>query len=106
MLLVLASHPLPSADYRQVSGFSCTNASLLGYVVWPRTAAASRHVTCRTHGSEQPDYIIISTGLWHMLHIGDPEGYKSAMLQLGNLSDGLVNKQVRKHSTGWVNICC
>ncbi len=30
-----------------------------------------------------------------MLHIGDPEGYKSAILQLGNLSDGLVNKQVK-----------
>ena len=84
-----------------MSGFSCTNASLPGYVVWPRTAAASRHVRCRTHGSEQPDYIIISTGLWHMLHVGDPEGYKSAILQLGNLSDGLVNKQVREQSASW-----
>lgn len=36
-----------------------------------------------------------------MLHIGDPESYKSAILQLGNLSDGLVDKQVRKGSTSW-----
>ena len=36
-----------------------------------------------------------------MLHIGDPEGYKSAILQLGNLSDGLVNKQVREQSASW-----
>ena len=51
-------------------------------------------LSCRTHGREQPDVIIISTGLWHMLHIGDPKGYASALIQLGNLSDGLVNKLV------------
>lgn len=62
--------------------------------IWaPYTANITSRITQWTHGSEQPDYIIISTGLWHMLHVGDPEGYKSAILQLGNLSDGLVNKQ-------------
>ena len=51
-------------------------------------------MACRTFAGEQPDAIIVSTGLWHMLHIGEIMGYTEAVKDLTNLSESLVDKQV------------
>lgn len=52
------------------------------------------HSTCRASGDQYPDMIVVSTGLWHMLHIGSPEGFQSAVTQLKQQSESLVNKPV------------
>ena len=49
---------------------------------------------CRAGSDQQPDVIIVSTGLWHMLHVGSPKGYQAAVSDLKQQSEVLVLKQV------------
>lgn len=49
---------------------------------------------CRTRARTQPDMVVISTGLWHILHITDPEGYTEALDTLSLLSNAFLNSQV------------
>lgn len=49
---------------------------------------------CRTSARKQPDLVIVSTGLWHMLHITDPDGFTVAVRTLRQLSTDFMNAQV------------
>ncbi|KAL3149930.1 hypothetical protein ABBQ38_013293 [Trebouxia sp. C0009 RCD-2024] len=69
--------------------------------IWaPYTVNVTSHIQKWASGDQYPDMIVVSTGLWHMLHIGSPEGFQSAVTQLKQQSESLVNKpgaDVRMH---------
>ena len=49
---------------------------------------------CRTSARKQPDFVVVSTGLWHMLHVTDPDGYSQALSVLKEMSNSFMNAQV------------
>lgn len=62
--------------------------------IWaPYTVNVTSRIKQWASGDKRPDMIIVSTGLWHMLHIGSPEGFQAAISDLKKQSDSLVNKQ-------------
>ena len=49
---------------------------------------------CRTAGGVVPDVIMMSAGLWHMLHIADAAAYEKVTQEFTNATNVFVTAQV------------
>lgn len=89
-------HPLSAVLSQLLAATNPPSSSLLR-VTELGLSCADR--VCRTSAQRQPDLVVVSAGLWHMLHITEPEGFQEALKRLKQLSLDFMNAQV-------CDVCC
>ena len=55
---------------------------------------------CRKGGKAKPNYVVLTVGLWHMLHVTSPESFNQDLGQLKVAADGLIDTGNRAEVSG------